>query len=100
MLFLGVLYHLVDPIRALQNVFALTKEVAVVETHLDLHGLGRPAMVFYPGAELNNDPTNWWGPNRECVEALLKLVGFGRIVYRPHPTVDGARGIFHAYKES
>jgi tRNA (mo5U34)-methyltransferase len=99
-LFLGVLYHLVDPIRALHNVFALTKEVAVVETHLDLHGLGRPAMVFYPGAELNNDPTNWWGPNRECVEALLKLVGFGRIVYRPHPTVDGARGIFHAYKES
>jgi tRNA (mo5U34)-methyltransferase len=99
-LFLGVLYHLVDPIRALHNVFALTKDVAVVETHLDLRRLGRPAMVFYPGAELNNDPTNWWGPNRECVEALLKLVGFRRIVYRHHPTVDDARGIFHAYKES
>jgi tRNA (mo5U34)-methyltransferase len=99
-LFLGVLYHLVDPIRALHNVFALTKDVAVVETHLDLQRLGRPAMVFYPGAELNNDPTNWWGPNRECVEALLKLVGFRRIVYRHHPTADDARGIFHAYKES
>jgi tRNA (mo5U34)-methyltransferase len=99
-LFLGVLYHLLDPIRALHNVFALTKDVAVVETHLDLRGLGRPAMAFYPGAELNNDPTNWWGPNRECVEALLKLVGFRRIVYRDHPTVNGARGIFHAYKES
>ncbi len=99
-LFLGVFYHLVDPIRALQSLAALTKEVAVIETHLDLRGLERPAMVFYPETELNNDPTNWWGPNRQCVEALLKLVGFRRIVYNPHPTVKGARGIFHAYKEA
>jgi tRNA (mo5U34)-methyltransferase len=99
-LFLGVFYHLVDPIRALQNLAALTKEVAVIETHLDLRGLERPAMVFYPGAELNKDPTNWWGPNRQCMEALLKLVGFGRVVYQPHPIAKGARGIFHAYKES
>jgi len=99
-LFLGVFYHLVDPIRALHNLAALTKEVAVVETHLDLRGLERPAMVFYPGTELNNDPTNWWGPNRQCMEALLRLVGFERVVYQPHPLVKGARGIFHAYKNS
>ena len=68
-LFLGVFYHLVDPIRALQNLVALTKEVAVIETHLALSELERPAMVFYPGTELNNDPSNWWGPNRQCVEA-------------------------------
>jgi tRNA (mo5U34)-methyltransferase len=98
-LFLGVFYHLVDPIRALQNLAALTKEVAVIETHLDLHDLEPPAMVFYPGTELGNDPSNWWGPNRRCVEALLKLVGFRRIVYSPHPIVKGGRGIFHAYKE-
>ena len=47
------------------------QEVAVVETHLDLRGLERLAVVFYPGAELNNDPTNWWGPNRQCMEALF-----------------------------
>jgi len=99
-LFLGVFYRLVDPIRALQNLVTLTKEVAVIESHLDLDKLDRPAMVLYPAAELNNDPTNWWGPNRQCMEALLKLVGFKRIVYRPHPIVGGARGIFHAYKES
>ena len=98
-LFLGVFYHLVDPIRALQNLAALTKEVAVVETHLDLRELERPAMMFYPGTELNNDPTNWWGPNRQCMEALLKLVGFVRIVYQPHPIAGRKRGIFHAYKE-
>jgi tRNA (mo5U34)-methyltransferase len=55
-------------------------------------------MVFYPGTELNDDPTNWWGPNRQCVEALLRLVGFNRVVYEPHPLVGGSRGIFHAYK--
>ena len=99
-LFLGVFYHLVDPIRALQNLAAVTKEVAVIETHLDLRMIDRPAMVFYPGTELNDDPTNWWGPNRQCVEALLKLVGFERVVYQPHPQVKDARGIFHAYKQA
>jgi tRNA (mo5U34)-methyltransferase len=98
-LFLGVFYHLVDPIRALQNLASLTRDVAVIETHLDLHTVDRPAMVFYPGTELNNDPTNWWGPNRPCVEALLQLVGFERVVYQPHPLVKEARGIFHAYKK-
>jgi tRNA (mo5U34)-methyltransferase len=98
-LFLGVFYHLVDPIQALQNLAALTNEVAVVESHLDLANIERPAMVFYPGAELNNDPTNWWGPNRQCMEALLKLVGFERITYQPHPIVGPARGIFHAYRQ-
>ena len=98
-LFLGVFYHLVDPIQALKNVAALTRDVAVVESHLDLANVERPAMVFYPGAELNNDPTNWWGPNRLCVEALLRLVGFARIAYQPHPIVGSARGIFHAYKQ-
>ena len=98
-LFLGVFYHLVDPIRALQNLAAVTKDVAVIETHLDLRAMDRPAMVFYPGTELNNDPTNWWGPNRQCVEALLKIVGFERVVYQPHPLVGDARGIFHAYKQ-
>jgi tRNA (mo5U34)-methyltransferase len=99
-LFLGVFYHLVDPIRALQNLAAVTRDVAVIETHLDLSATDRPAMVFYPGTELNNDPTNWWGPNRRCVEALLKLVGFERVVHQPHPLVKDARGIFHAYKKA
>lgn len=98
-LFLGVFYHLIDPIRALQNLAALTKEVAVVESHLDMTNVERPAMVFYPGAELANDPTNWWGPNRRCMESLLKLVGFGEIKYQPHPVVGSSRGIFHAYKQ-
>jgi tRNA (mo5U34)-methyltransferase len=40
-------------------------------------------MVFYPGAELKHDPSSWWGPNRICVEAMLRDVGFKQITYTP-----------------
>src|SRR5215831_9437995 len=70
-LFLGVFYHLFDPVDGLRRAASLTKEVLVVETHTDLGEVDRPAMVMYPGAECAGDPTNWWGPNNACVRALL-----------------------------
>lgn len=95
-LFLGVLYHVIDPIAVLQQISALVGDVLVVETHIEHLPEERPAMVFYPGAELADDPTNWWGPNRACVIELLKLVGFSRVENKPgvHPN----REIFHAYR--
>ena len=50
-LFLGVFYHLIDPIRAIQRLAPIANEVMVVETHLDARDYDRPAMVMYPGAE-------------------------------------------------
>jgi tRNA (mo5U34)-methyltransferase len=97
-LFLGVFYHLIDPIIALQNIASITREVLVLETHLDLHDVPRPAMVFYPGSELLGDPTNWWGPNRQCIEDLLHFVGFRRVDFAEHPVCGRLRGIFHAYR--
>jgi hypothetical protein len=78
-LFLGVFYHLIDPIDGLRHVASLAKEMLVVETHTDLCELDRPAMVMYPGAELAGDATNWWGPNPACMLALLKQFGFEKI---------------------
>jgi tRNA (mo5U34)-methyltransferase len=75
-LFLGVLYHVRHPLLALEKIFSVTGEQLILETHVELFEAGRPAMVFFPGAELNNDPTNWWGPNPEAVMAMLKGVGF------------------------
>lgn len=98
-LLLGVFYHLFDPITAVQRLFRITKEVLVLETHLDGLAIQRPAMIFYPGNELNKDPTNWWGPNWACVEQLLRCVGFERVDSAPFPAPPGAhRGIFHAWK--
>jgi len=97
-LFLGVFYHLFDPIAALRCLSDITDEVLVLETHLELQDLTKPAMAFYPGSELNGDPTNWWAPNRAAVEALLKSVGFPKVLFTPHPAGPEVRGIFHAFK--
>jgi len=97
-LFLGVFYHLLDPIAALKCLAAITDEVLVLETHLELQDVAKPAMAFYPGGELSGDVTNWWAPNRAAVEALLKTVGFPKVLYTPHPAGADVRGVFHAFK--
>ena len=94
-LFLGVFYHLLDPIAALERVAKLASEVLIVETHTDALEINRPAMVMYPSAELNNDASNWWGPNPACMIALLKEFGFVK--------VDAAwsiwpRSVYHAWR--
>ena len=81
-LFAGVLYHLKNPLWGLETVARLTSSLLVVETAMDAVDQPRPMMVFYPGTELNGDPTNWWGPNRQCVEAMLRDVGFPTLSLR------------------
>ena len=78
-LFLGVLYHLKHPLLALERVHSVTGDLLILETHAERRPSRRPAMVLYPGAELADDPTNWWGPNIAAVEAMLRTVGFRRI---------------------
>jgi tRNA (mo5U34)-methyltransferase len=119
--FLGVLYHLPNPLLALERVAAVTKDLLVLETVVDMVGFGRPAAAFYPGRELNGDPTNWWGPNAAAVHGMLRTVGFNRIetitprrsaafraVRAVHHWLKGRndlasafrqdRAVFHAYK--
>ncbi len=98
-LFLGVFYHLKDPIAAIREISKITREVLVLETYwaADLPS-DRPLMAFYPGRELANDPSNWWAPNIPCVVALLKTFGFRKVVVS-----DGSipnRKMFHAYKSA
>ena len=81
-LFLGVLYHSQDPMRYLRNVFSVTREVTIIETYVDGLDYDRPMMVFYPGATLNDDPSNFRGPNRQCVLEMLYQVGTGGFVHR------------------
>ena len=82
-LFAGVLYHVQDPIEALRRVRRVTGETTIIETHVDERHPDVAAMVFYEGSELQDDPSNWWGPNRLCLEAMLRTVGFQdiRLVY-------------------
>jgi tRNA (mo5U34)-methyltransferase len=78
-LFLGVLYHMRHPLLALERVFRVSGKQLILETHVDMLLCKKPALAFYPEAELKNDPTNWFGPNATAVEAMLRCVGFRKI---------------------
>lgn len=93
-LFAGVLYHLKNPIAALETLRPLVKQTLILETHMDALDVTAPAAVFYTHG-YGGDGSNWWGPNRPCVEGMLHRTGFGDIRFTAHPTIP-ARGVFHA----
>jgi tRNA (mo5U34)-methyltransferase len=97
-LFLGVLYHLPHPLLALERVASVTRGRLILETVVDMVGFGRPAVAFYPGRELGDDPTNWWGPNVPAVHGMLRTVGFDRVetvTAVPSAPYRAARAIVH-----
>lgn len=94
-LFLGVLYHLRHPLKALERVARLAADTLIVETRMTMRYVGKPVMQFHPGQTLENDPTNWWTPNRRCVEEMLRDIGFRQIRFT-QPDWRGRRGMFHA----
>jgi len=95
-LFVGVLYHLRHPLLALERVASVSADLLVFDSHTAMSEERRPVMLFYPGTELNDDPTNWWGPNPPVVEAMLRDVGF-RQIDRKHPElIPQGRLILHA----
>jgi tRNA (mo5U34)-methyltransferase len=104
-LFTGVLYHLRYPLLALDRIHDhVARDLLIFQSMLrgsdridplreDYHfwenGVfeqsGFPRMYF---VEKNyaGDPTNWWIPNRACVEAMLRSSGFD-IVAHPEEEV-------------
>jgi tRNA (mo5U34)-methyltransferase len=94
-LFMGVLYHLRHPLLALdllyehavkdvlvfQSLLRGSRETPPVEDnyHFDEKEIfetpGFPLMYFVEHCYAD-DPTNWWIPNRACVEGMLRSAGF------------------------
>lgn len=101
-LFFGVLYHLKYPLKTLEIIYARTKELLVLESHYIKTITRKPMMRFYPGRELNNDSSNWWGPNTQCIVDMLKVVGFEKIEvckkYHHIQIKNAGRVIIKAYK--
>ena len=118
---LGVLYHLRHPLLALERVASVTRDLLIVETVIDMVGVRRPAVAFYPERELNDDPTNWWAPNVPAMHGMLRAAGFRKVrtvtaerstLYRAARAVSHAvrrknrlapalrqdRAVFHAWK--
>jgi tRNA (mo5U34)-methyltransferase len=92
--FMGVLYHLRHPLLALDILRRRTGRLMVMQT-MTMPGLARagtpadlsmaererlrsddwPKMAFIEH-RVENDPTNWWAPDRATVEAMLRSAGF------------------------
>jgi tRNA (mo5U34)-methyltransferase len=88
-LFLGVLYHLEEPLEAVRRLATLVAPggVAVIETEaVEIPGLSDAAFCeFFPGAELNDDASNWWAPNGKALEGLCRAAGFRDVALRQNP---------------
>jgi tRNA (mo5U34)-methyltransferase len=103
-LFMGVLYHLRHPLLALdllyehvvkdmmvfqslqrgsREVLPLKDDYEFWETGL-FNEPGYPVMHFVE-KRYSHDPTNWWIPNRACVEAMLRSSGFELV---DHPEAE------------
>jgi tRNA (mo5U34)-methyltransferase len=92
-LFMGVLYHLRHPLYALEKVAALPRERLVFQSMLRGSDEVIPLQHDYPITEravfeqpgypvmhfvehgYAGDTTNWWIPNRACMEAMLRSAG-------------------------
>ncbi|MBW2307957.1 MAG: DUF1698 domain-containing protein [Deltaproteobacteria bacterium] len=102
-LFLGVLYHLKNPVMVLDRLSSITKgrmiiDSAIRNSEIDIKNReagkkGAPVMEFIEQAysphmtdramldEFSYDPVyegalNWWTPNTECICAMLRSSGF------------------------
>jgi tRNA (mo5U34)-methyltransferase len=92
-LFLGVLYHLREPLAALERVRALTDEVAVIETSAVVvpgHE-GEPLLRCYPANELDGDFGNYFGVSAAGLRALVRMAGFSRLEVTVGPPRLGRR---------
>jgi tRNA (mo5U34)-methyltransferase len=93
-LIMGVLYHMRNPLEALGRLFRLTRDFAVIETHAIYVPGGEDLALceFYEGSELNNDVSNWWGPNEKAVIGMCRAAGFRDVrCLNPHPRLRRGR---------
>ncbi len=80
-LFLGVLYHLPDPLRALQRVRAVTSGVAVIETAaVAVDGLEHePLALLFSDDALEGDFGNWFAFSERGLHELCRAAGFAKV---------------------
>jgi tRNA (mo5U34)-methyltransferase len=80
-LYLGVLYHMKEPLTCLQRVRAITKEVAVIETEaVHLQGLDHEVLLqFHAGSTLQTDFGNWYVPTIGALHNLCRAAGFSDV---------------------
>lgn len=77
-LFLGVIYHLRHPLFALEKIFAVTKEMIILESHVKDYGIDLPLIAFYGKGKLGHK-ANYLEPNILSLKEMLIDVGFTKL---------------------
>ena len=79
--FLGVLYHMENPLASLRRVASLSNDVAIIETHAIVIPEYEHLEIceFYSSSQLGGDVSNWWGPNVKALKGMCRAAGFVRV---------------------
>jgi tRNA (mo5U34)-methyltransferase len=72
----GLLFHTESPFSLILRLRRAARELLVLETGVTTVGGDQPIMVFHGGGEGTPNPSNWWWPNRACLEQMLVTAGF------------------------
>ena len=80
-LYLGVLYHMKEPLTCLERLRRATRRVAVIETEaLHLHGFEHDNLLqFHSGRDVQSDFGNWYVPNIGAIHSLCIAAGFSSV---------------------
>jgi tRNA (mo5U34)-methyltransferase len=121
-LYLGVLYHMKEPLTCVERLRAVTNHVAVIETVAAQcpGNAGRSLLELHCGGDLNADFGNWYVPTAEALRSLARAAGFGQVDVvrgppalrrrgriarrlrlvpnsRPNPAAANYRAVIHAF---
>jgi len=92
--------QLFNPIQALRGMRSVTERVLLLETAQDGLDDARPLMMaqarMMPIGGPEGSWVSGWGPNPPLMTHLLNNLGFNRILYRSHPRLGAARGLYAA----
>ncbi len=87
-LYLGVLYHMKEPLTVLERLRAVTTEVAVIETQaVSVAGMEGQNLVQFFGGEFIGDYGNWYVPTLAGLSQWALAAGFRRVVPQVVPPV-------------
>jgi SAM-dependent methyltransferase len=73
----GLIYSVPNPMALLMRLRSVVGDLLVIETASTTLGGDEP-MTMFQGDEAGN-PSNWWIPNRACIESMLATAGFSGI---------------------
>ena len=89
-----------NPIQALRGLRSVTNRVLLLETMQDALADARPIMMAQSHHMPIGGPEGaWvsgWAPNPPLMLQLLTDLGFDRVLYREHPSLGSARGLYAA----